>query len=89
MIIDKIALLVFCLSMFNLIVSKFNIIFYLNVLISLFANPIMFFFFIISFVYLFNKNFKSIIIDYLRPYYYIFKQWNYAIPFIVFICIII
>ena len=87
MIIDKIALLFFFISMFNVIISKFNILFYIQLLISLFSNQIFFLCFVFSFIYLFNKNFKSVVIDYLRPYNYIFKQWNYAIPFILFVCL--
>jgi hypothetical protein len=89
MVIDRIAFLFFFISMFNLVISKFNILFYINLLISFFSNQIFFFFFLLSFVYLFNKNFKSVVIDYLRPYGYIFKQYSYAIPFIIFICLCI
>lgn len=49
----------------------------------LYANVVVYLFCLFSFIYLVIKNFKSIVIDYLRPYYYIFKQYNYMVPFII------
>jgi hypothetical protein len=89
MIVDRILFLTVFTLLFQLLMMKANVLFYIKLILSIFVNPILFIFFVISFIYLFNKNFKSIVVDYLRPYYFFFKQLLIAIPFIVFICFLL
>jgi hypothetical protein len=88
-IIDKLYNLVFFYIIFKSILELklFNIQILFNMFDILFNNYILFFSFILFITYLFLKNWKSILIDYLRPYYFIFKQWHSIIIIVVFLVI--
>lgn len=86
-LIDRLLILLLFFLSFEVMMKEIDINFLFNFFGLIYSNNVFYFLLVISFFYLFIINFTSIALDYIRPYFFIFKQFTFIIPFILIICL--
>lgn len=86
-LIDRLLILLLFFLSFEVIMKEVDLYFLFNFFDLIYHNQIIYFILLFSFFYLFIINFASIALDYIRPYFYIFKQFIFIIPFVVIVCL--
>jgi hypothetical protein len=86
-LIDRLLILLLFFLSFEVVMKEVDICFLFNFFDLIYNNEVFYFFLLVSFFSLFIINFNSIALDYIRPYFFIFKQFSLIISFVIIVCL--